>query len=150
MGGTTLSACKDIDQQFWCEGKSDQKWKLGETKMQTLITALGMVQGMVQEDCSKILIFVNDRETVKEVVDAVRAEGYTVEGFMRDPRESSEEQRKRLDVLQRFQEHSSVLPFLVATQVLAAASQGAPHSGLHPPRRRDWPQRPSRVRPDLD
>jgi len=112
VGGKKLCACKDVDQQFWCQNRGD-KFRADETKLQVLVKALKMILELCQSDNSKVLVFVNEKDTVDVVVAELRKhdvfEGIC-EGFCSDA--------SRQLLLDRFRDLTSDLLIMVSTQVL--------------------------------
>jgi len=113
VGGTKLSACKDIDQQFWAPGVCDF-WKCGETKAKVLCKALELISEKLMQDEQKALVFCNSKEAVTSVAEIIREHGLKCEGFAGGERSQAE----REDLLQRFRDPNPELPILVCTNVL--------------------------------
>lgn len=105
-----MRACKDIDQQFWCEGKDDTKFRKDERKLDVLVTALKLIQKLFEDNHDKALVFVNEKETVEVVVSHLLEHDISCEGFRGDA--------SRQGLLDRFREPESDLRILVSTQVL--------------------------------
>lgn len=118
VGGTQLSACKDIDQQFWCPGRFDNRheklpqWDKSKTKLGAFIHAMQMIAPKLQEEGLKALVFVNKSETVQEVVQQLKLHDIPCEGFFAG---STEERQRKLD---QFRDRDSEVSVLICTQVL--------------------------------
>ena len=110
VGGTTLSACKEIEQHFWPYNRS-QYWNEGETKIQAMLKAIKMIKSPEPPEKSLILIFVNRLESVQKVVDALKSEGIEASGIHGDM-----DQWIRDSLLKQFL--SGNIPILVSTNLL--------------------------------
>ena len=110
VGGTTLSACKEIEQHFW-PYKRSQYWNEGVTKIQAMLKAIKMIKIPAPPEKSLILIFVNRLEMVQDVVDSLKAEGIEASGIHGDV-----DQRMRDFLLQQF--ISGDIRILVSTNLL--------------------------------
>lgn len=114
--GTKLSACKDVEQTFWCRDRVGDLWPPAEGKMQVLHRAITKILPQLERG-DKALIFCNRRETVREVVEELQARDITCEGFAADY--SLDDRRAALE---RFMDPDAHLPLLVCTQVLGRGS----------------------------
>eukprot|EP00927_Polykrikos_kofoidii_P020198 TRINITY_DN19521_c0_g1_i1.p1 TRINITY_DN19521_c0_g1~~TRINITY_DN19521_c0_g1_i1.p1 ORF type:complete len:490 (-),score=75.55 TRINITY_DN19521_c0_g1_i1:229-1698(-) len=105
VGSTQLAACKDIVQEL-------RTVQNGETKSELLIKAIEMV-GSCRSESKKVLVFVNSREGVHEIVGKLKENHVACEGFTGSYNDGS-----RNDILQTFNDPLSSLQVLVSTQIL--------------------------------
>lgn len=112
-GNTKLSACKEIDQTFWCVGRVGANWPVEESKVQALCRAVRNLLQNLREG-AKALVFCNTKDVVPKVVEFLKAAGLPGEEFS-----SKLSQHKRDKLLEDFRQHGpSEQPVLVCTQVL--------------------------------
>jgi len=115
VGGIKLSACKDIDQQFWLSGEHGCLWENTMTKTQALCAALQQISAQLNAGEFKALIFCNRRETVPGIVAALCNADIACEGYMSS---DAAQGSRSAEQLSRFRQTGSNLNVLVCTSLL--------------------------------